>query len=420
VVEHEIELHAGHDGRVRELLRQREFRLLFAGQSASAIGDRMVFVALALYVTEIGSPSEVGLVLAAHALPLVGFVILGGVWADRLPRHRLMLGADLARFALQATLAGLILAGAAQIWMIVVLEALFGTAEAVFRPAYTGLIPQTVPDALIQPAKAATSLTENAAQFIGPALATALVFGAGAGWAFAVDAATFLVSAAFLIPMRPRARGEAVAAQRLLADLRDGWSAVRERRWVWMTISAFSLMLLTALAPWFVLGPTVAGQAYGDRAVYGILTAVQGVGTLLAAVLAFRWRPRRPLRTGLIFCLLNPLAYLGFALGAPLELLVPVFVAEGAGFTLLIVWWETALAERIPPHLLSRVTSYDWMGSLALLPVGYLLAGPLASWLGPRAVLAGGSVLALGALAAALAPRETRELARQDPAPALP
>jgi MFS family permease len=400
---------------VRALLRHREFRLLFAGQSISAVGDRMVFVALALYVTEIGSPSDVGLVLAAHALPLVGFVILGGVWADRLPRHRLMLATDLVRGALQAVLAALILTGAVEIWHIVVLEAAFGGAEAFFRPAYTGLIPQTVPDALIQPAKAATSMSETLAGFAGPALATALVFGAGAGWAFAVDAATFLVSALCLLPMSPRARGETAAPQRLLADLRDGWSAVRARRWVWMTISGFSLALFTALAPWFVLGPTVAGDVYGDRAVYGILAAVQGVGTVAAALLAFRWRPLHPLRLGLAGCLLWPLAYLAFALGTPLVLLVPAFLVQGVGVTLFIVWWETALAERVPPHLLSRVTSYDWMGSLALLPVGYLVAGPMAEWLGTRAVFAGGAAIALAALVAALLARETWRLRRVEP-----
>jgi MFS family permease len=126
---------------VRELLRHREFRLLFFGQSASVIGDRLVTVALALYVTQIGSPSDVGIVLAAHALPLVGFLLLGGVWADRLPRHRLMLGSDLARGALHAGLAALILTRHAEIWAIVVIEALFGSAEALFRPAYTGVVP---------------------------------------------------------------------------------------------------------------------------------------------------------------------------------------------------------------------------------------------------------------------------------------
>ena len=186
--------------------------MLWLGQSASTIGDRLVFVALALYVTEIGTPTDVGIVLAAHAIPFVAFLLLGGVWADRLPRHLVMVATDVIRAAMHALLAILIFTGAVEIWHIVVIEAVFGAAEAFFRPAYTGLVPQTVPEALLQDANAATSLVNTVAEFAGPALATALVLGVGAGWAFALDAATFVVSAAVPDPARPRRRGEAVDA----------------------------------------------------------------------------------------------------------------------------------------------------------------------------------------------------------------
>jgi MFS family permease len=243
---------------VRALLAHREFRLLFFGQTASTLGDRLVAVALALYVTQVGSPTDVGIVLAAHTLPLVAFLLLGGVWADRLPRQRLMLLTDLVRGALHALLAALILAGTAPIWLIVVIEALFGSAEAFFRPAYTGVIPQTVPEELLQPAKAATGMVETLAGFAGPAVATALVFGIGAGWAFAVDAATFVISALFVVRMRPRARGDTPVAASLRADFREGFEAVRARRWVWVTIAVFSVVLLCSFAPWQTLGATVA------------------------------------------------------------------------------------------------------------------------------------------------------------------
>ena len=193
---------------VVDILRQRNFLLLFLGQATSTIGDRIVYVALALYVTDIGSPTDVGLVLAAATFPLVAFLLFGGVWADRLPRHKVMIVTDLARFALHALLAALIFTDAIEIWHLVVIEALFGTAEAFFRPAYTGLVPQTVPEDRIQDAKAATGALETVAEFAGPALATALVLGLGAGWAFALDALTFLVSAAFLLGVRPRERGK--------------------------------------------------------------------------------------------------------------------------------------------------------------------------------------------------------------------
>ena len=174
------------------VLRHSGFRRLWIAQSVSTVGDRVVLVALALLVTDLtGSPSDVGLVLAAHTAPFVVFLLLGGVWADRLPRQRLIVATDLVRFALHALLAALILTGAVEIWHIVVIEACFGTAEAFFRPAYTGLIPQTVPADEIQEANALSAASANAAEFVGPALATLLVVSVGAGWAFAVDAATF-------------------------------------------------------------------------------------------------------------------------------------------------------------------------------------------------------------------------------------
>ena len=392
------------------VLRHRNFRLLLAGQATSTIGDRIVFVALALYVTDIGTATDVGLVLAAHALPLVGFLLIGGVWADRLPRHKLVVATDLIRFALHATLAALIFTGSVEIWHIVVIEACFGTAEAFFRPALTGLVPQTVPEEEIQPARATLGTIETIAEFAGPALATVLVLGVGPGWAFAIDSATFLVSAAFLVRLKPRERGEAPVRTTVLSELRDGWSEVRSRTWILVVVSVFSLGLLTCFGPWMTLGPTVSIERYDTAAVYGILASAMGAGTIAGAVIGFRWRPRHPMRTGMLLALPFPTAFGAFALGLPAPALLPIFVLAGTGIALFDVWWHTALAQRVPPHLLSRVTSYDWMGSLALLPIGYVLAGPLGEALGAAEVLAVGSAIALAALTLALTSREVRDL----------
>lgn len=311
----------------------------------------------------------------------------------------------------------LIFTDAVEVWHVVVIEAVFGTAEAFFRPAFSGLVPQTVPEDEVQAASALTGLSGTLAEFSGPALATALVLGVGAGFAFAVDALTFLLSAAFLLMVRPRARGEVVERTRMWTELREGWSAVRERVWVWASILAFSGALLLNIAPLFVLGAVVAEEQYGSIGVYGAVLAVHGGGTILGALLGVRWRPRYPMRLALLFALPWPAATILFATGAPLWLVVPAIALAGVGIALFDVWWITALAERIPPHLLSRVTSYDWMGSLALIPIGYLLAGPAGEWLGAVEVLAGGSLLALLCLALALLPRETRMLERLDGAP---
>jgi MFS family permease len=396
------------------VLRQRDFRNLLLGQAASTIGDAIVFVALALYVTEIGSPTDVGLVLAAATLPLVAFLALGGVWADRLPRHRVMIATDLVRFVLHALLAALIFTGAVEIWLLAVIEALFGAAEAFFRPAYSGLVPQTVPEAMIQEAKAAGSTVETVAHFAGPALATALVLGLGAGWAFAIDAATFLLSAAFLTRVNPRERGAAPVRRRLADDLREGWGEVRSRAWIWITIVAFSISLMLSFGPWATLGPTVAEDHYGGAGAYGLLAAAMGAGTMLGALLGFRWRPLHPMRAAFLGALPWPAVIGAFGLGAPLVVLVPLFATAGTGIALFGVAWDTALAERVPPHTLSRVSAYDWMGSLALLPIGYLVAGPLGEALGVSLVLTAGGALAVLALAAGMAVRETWTMQRLD------
>jgi MFS family permease len=397
---------------VEGVFRHRDFRLLLCGQAASTIGDRIVFVALALYVTELGSPSDVGIVLACHAVPLVGFLLIGGVWADRLPRHKVMVATDLIRFALHALLAVLIFTGTVEIWHIALIEAAFGTAEAFFRPAYTGLVPQTVPEEEIQPAKAAFGTVETVAEFVGPALATALVLLVGPGSAFAIDAATFLVSAAFLVPMRPRERGIAGERTTVLAELREGWSQVRSRNWVWAIILVFSIGLLTGFGPYMTLGPTISIEHWDTRAVYGILASVMGAGTIVGALIGFRWRPRHPMRTGMLLALPWPVSFGAFALGLPVALLVVISFGAGVGVMLFGIWWETALAERVPPHVLSRVTAYDWMGSLALLPIGYVLAGPLGEALGASEVVAVGSAIALAALLCAFLVRDVRQLER--------
>ncbi|MGA2469759.1 MAG: MFS transporter [Solirubrobacteraceae bacterium] len=393
------------------VLRHPSFRYLFYGQTASAVGDCVVLVALALFVTErTHSPTDLGLVLAAQSLPLVALVLLGGVWADRLPRRRIMIAADVTRAALHGTLAALIFSGSVRLWEIIAIEASFGAARAFFQPAYSGLIPQTVPESLIQDARALTSSTANVAAMIGPALGAALVLGVGAGNAFAFDAGTFVVSALLLARVRARSRGAPAPAGSMLADLRAGWREVRSRAWVWVTIAAFTGALMCVLAPWYALAPTIAGHVYGSIGVFGLFESLAGLGAVCGALAGLRWRPVHPMRAGLLLVLAWPVTAGLFALGAPLVLVLAGALMLGFGFSLFGVWWETALARHIPPHALSRVSAWDWMGSLALLPLGYALTGPLASAFGARTVLAAGSAIGLVLLALALTPRSTREL----------
>ena len=410
---------------IRRVLGHRDFRFLWLAQSSSVIGDYLVMVALALFViARTGSATDLGFVLAAKALPLIGFLLVGGVWADRLPRHRVMIATDLIRFSLHGLLAVLIFAGSVPIWQLVAIEVGFGSAEAFFRPAADGLLPQTIPEEDIQQARALTAMSNNIAEFAGPALATALVLGAGAGWAFALDAVTFLASAAFLTRVRPRRQGRgghgrrttARAARRSLrAEIWAGSAEVRARTWVWATLLAFCAALFFGLAPWFVLGPLIAKGQYGHVSVYGILEATIGVGTIIGALVGIGWRPRFPMRAAMLAITAWPVAAVLYASGVTLFVVLPVTLVAGTGIAVFDILWTTALAERIPPASLSRVSSFDWMVSGGLLPLGYAVAGPLAASLGTVTVMVAGSCLAFVALAAGLAPRETRMLERIAP-----
>jgi MFS family permease len=393
------------------VLRHRDFRYLFLGQSASAVGDQVVIVALALYITQrTGSATDLGFVLAAQSVSLVALLLFGGVWADRLPRHRIMIAADLARAGLHAVLAILILTGGATVIEMVVIELLFGAARAFFQPAYTGLMPQITPEDEIQDARALTEVSTDAAFLLGPALGTVLVLGVGAGEAFALDSATFVFSALMLARVRPRPRGETPAPAPLLHELRVGWREVRSRPWVWVTIVAFAGAVLCIYAQWYSLAPVISKELYGSAGVFGVLESVAGVGAVCGGMLALVWRPARPLVIGLLLVLAWPVQDIVFALGAPLPAVVVCAIATGFGWSLMGVFWETSLARHIPPHALSRVSSYDWMGSLALLPLGFAIAGPLASVFGARVVLGVGSAVGLVLLLVALVPRSTREL----------
>src|SRR5436190_11962527 len=320
------------------VLRHRDFRLLWLANSASVVGDRIVMVALALFVIGLtGSATDLGLVLAAYGLPFVAFLLVGGVVADRLERHRLAVVTDLVRGTLHALLALLIVTGEVRIWHLVTIGVVFGSAEAFYRPAVTGLLPQTVPEDAIQEANGATMLFENVAEVAGPALATALVLGFSPAAAFGLDAATFLVSAALLARVRPRERGAPVPAAdgavgnggagdhapSVPARLRAGFAEVRSRTWVWGTLTAMCAAAFVMLAPLLVVGPDVATERYDDIAVFGYVWVAFGAGTVAGSLAALRWRPRYPLRCGLALILPWPVVVALFAAGLPLAIVVP-------------------------------------------------------------------------------------------------
>ena len=392
-----------------EVLRGREFRLLFAGQAVSVFGDRMIAVALAFAALEVGgSASAVGLVLACRIVPLVGTVLVGGVIADRTSRRVVMVVADLVRVASQGTMAALVITGSADLWMLAVLAGLTGAATGFFNPASTGLLPQIVEPEQLQPANALRSTAISTGEILGPLAAGVLVAAAGAGWAIAVDAATFAISAMCLTMLRLPKR-LARAPETFLSGLREGWAAFRSRRWVWTVVVYFALGNMFWGA-WSALGPVVAERDLGGAAAWGTVLAAFGVGALVGSLLAARVKPRRPLvlvalSEGL-FAL--PLAFLAAA--APVALLACGALLSGVGMMLGNTVWESTLQHHIPQEWLSRVSSYDWFGSFAFYPLGLVLWGPIAATIGVSLSLWLAFGLFIAAILALLAIPDIRRL----------
>jgi MFS family permease len=390
-------------------LREQSFRLLFAGRAISSFGDRLVPVALTFAVLHLtGSLSDLGIVLAAQTVPLVLFVLIGGVWADRLPRQRVMLASDLVRFAVQGACAVLILGGTARVWQLAALQAVYGMADGFFTPAANGLVPQVVAAEDLQQANAMLGLSENATQFIGPAVAGVLVVGVGAGWALAVDAATFIFSAAFLSALRIE-RGLHVARERtrsMLSELREGWKAFRSRRWLLISVGYFTLMFGFGFSVLRVLGPEVCEKALGGPGAWAAISAVTGVGAVAGGVFALRWKPAHPLRAAFTISLFGaPLTLLLLGAHAVLWLILLTALIEGVTGTFFNAVWFTAVQQAVPAEEISRVTSWDVVGSYALQPVGLALAGPIAAVIGISTTLyAAGGIFLLITLAVIAVP----------------
>jgi MFS family permease len=402
-------------------LREREFRLLFAGRTVSLVGGAIAPVALAFAVLDLtGSKTDLGLILAAREIPLVVFLLAGGIWADRLPRNRVMVGANVTSGAVQAITAALLISGEAQVWHLAALAAVNGSSTAFFFPASAGIVPQTVPASLLQQANALLQLAMNTAMIGGAAVAGFLVAGVGPGWAIAVDAATFLLAAALIAAMRLPAVARP-AATSFVGELGEGWREFRSRSWLWAIVLQFSLMLMVVLGAFTVLGPVVADEELGGPKAWGLILTGWSAGLVAGGLVGLRWRPRRMLlsATLAILVLPLPLVALGFPLSVPAVAAV-AFVA-GVGNEIFGLLWHTTMQQEIPPEKLSRVYSYDALGSIGLVPLGYALAGPAAELFGLRATLWGAAAISVGVTLAVLLVREVRTLERRvmsSPSPA--
>ncbi|MBR7674305.1 MFS transporter [Streptomyces daliensis] len=399
----------------------RNFHLLTAAAVVTGLGSAGALIASAFAVLESGgSGTEVGLVAAARTVPLVLFLLVGGAVADRIPRHRVMVAANALNFLSQGAFGLLVLSGHAQLWQMMLLSALGGTGQAFFGPAAEGMVLSSVRGEGAGRAFAVFRVAMNGANIGGAALGGALVAAVGPGWVLLVDSLAFAVAGALRAFLDVSHVPEREPGEGMLADLREGWREVVGRPWLWAVVLQFAVVNAVVAAAEAVYGPLVAEEHLGGARPWGIALGAFGAGTVCGALLLTRWKPRRLLLTGAlsVFPLALPSAALAVPVSAPT--LVAVMFVSGLAVETFAVTWMLALHQEIPEEKFSRVSSYDWLGSVAMVPLATSLAGPVESLVGRPTALWGCSALIVLLTAAVLCVPDVRNLRRRSPAAPAP
>lgn len=399
-------------------LAHRPFRYLFAGRLMSLAGSAIAPIALAFAVLDAGgSATSLGLVLAAGAIPQIVLFLVGGVIADRLPRNLVMVGSDVVSGSAQVAAAILVVSGGVEIWHLAALNAVRGAASAFFFPAAQGLTPQTVPRDRLQEANALLRLTFAGTNIVGAALGGLLVAAVGPGWALAWDALTYLAGGVLVAQVRVPSTRVAAAGSSVLRELREGWAEFSGRTWLWTIVAASALGNMALQVGFNVLGPVVAEEDLGGPSAWGTIVSAMGVGFLLGGLTAFRLRPRRPLYLAQAVVVLGAGGMVGLALGLPVWGVALGAAIAGASLEVFGVFWDLTLQQHVPGDRLSRVASYDALGSFVAIPLGQMVAGPLAEALGISTAIWLAVGVFVGAEGACLLVRDARRLERTDIAP---
>ncbi len=400
-------------GRIRgglTLLRERNFPRLFGAHLVSWFGTSMAPIAMAFGVLELtGSAADTGLVIASQTGAQVLALMFGGVVADRLPRRYVMIGADLTAMIALGTMAAALIGEFATVPLLMMLMALNGVALAFHGPALMGFIPEVVPIEKLQPANALLGTARSGATSLGAALAGVLVAAFGAGVAVLVNAGTFLASALFIVTIDLPRRARP-APSTLIADLRGGFTEFMAHRWLWVIVLQFSLVVAGAHSVYGLIGPAVARESLGGAMDWGFIAAAMGFGTLAGGVLALRIDVKRPMLVATNCVFLFALPALMLASTTWVWLIAMGAFINGIAGQVFGVLWVTTLHRKIPPDVLSRVSAYDNLGSIALAPLGLIGAGLLLERIGSTPTLLIAAALIIVPTALALLDRDVRSM----------
>ncbi len=367
-------------------------------------------MALAFAVLDLtGSPTDLGLVVAARSVANVAVLLIGGVIADRLPRNVVLVGTSIGAGLTQGIVAALVITGSATIPLLIVFSIINGAFAAVSLPASSALLPQTVPAEQLRPANAILRLSVNAGSIVGASMGSVLVAIFGPGYGLAIDAGTFLLAAGLFACLRPHPRPDAQETRSggdrasVIHDLLIGWREFIRRRWVWIVVLQFMLVNAAFTGAIAVLGPIVADATFG-RASWGLVLASETVGFVLGGLIALRWRPRHALGIGVALTGTLAVPVILLALIPSVPVLIAAFFLGGMAVEQFGIAWDQSLQQNIPADRLARVYSYDAAGSFIAIPLGEVLVGPLAGSFGTTPVIIGCAIIILAASLAAAAP----------------
>jgi MFS family permease len=387
-------------------LRHRTFRLLWGGMAVSLLGDGVFLVAMAWQAYVLwNAPAALSLVGVAMSVPMIALLLPGGIVSDRFDRRTVMLAADGVRALAIATLAVLAFTGDLRFWHLAVLVGLYGAGSAFVTPAFEAIVPDVLPAADLPAANSLDQFVRPIAlRLAGPALGGWLIEVLGAGSAFALDAASFAVSGIALLAMGATARPAADRTESPVRALVDGLRFVRRRVWLWGTLLSASVAYLAFLGPSEVLLPyIVKNSLHASAGDLGLVFAAGGIGAVGAAVLmGQRGHPRRDV-TFMYGCwTLATLAVAGYGFASAAWQLMLACLVFNALETAGTIVWATIKQRHVPASMLGRVSSLDWLISIALLPISFALTAPIADAVGVQATLVGaaaiGGAVTLGAL----------------------
>jgi MFS family permease len=356
-------------------MRHRQFRWQFTAQSISMLGSALAPVAVAFGVfAATGSAATLGWVMASYSVPMLLLVLAGGVWADRLPRHHVMMISNIVSGIAQLGFGLLLIAGHPALLPMMALQALGGAAAAFGMSAVLGLTASTAPQDLLQQANALLGTVGDVTGVLGPLLGSVLTVAIGGGWVLVLDGISFFACAALLtrVELPPVQREQ----RHFFRELREGWSEVIGRDWIWVSLCYFAFFNLV-YGVFIVLGPAQFANRHNGAIGWGAVMAALSIGTLLGNLIALRLMPRYLLRWARLLELLVVPVILGLALGAPIWILTVSALLMGVAMTFPDALWFTALQQQVKPEALARVSSFDYLGSFALRPAGYALASVL-------------------------------------------